>query len=842
MEKYERVMPLAALELRGIHQEENKEENGSIFTYVYQQAWKTIGQIIQDNEKVEKRNAKMQHHSFDPLIRTEVQNVIAFTGRRGTGKTSAMVSMAAALHNGGDSIPVDIPELNEGNNIHLADYNFYVLPCIEAGLLSNDEFFNAVVSQMVMMLEEKENQQKNLDQFMGQRISRVKQLLCNLFIVSDAVENDYSNSNYPALMEIAEKHRTRRNFYKTVKEYLDLLNRLSTNYDNYYSRAKKENKSYLVVMVDDIDVAADKSYDILQKIFQYLMIPNVIVLTTFHMDTLVHILENSTTEVTKYIEKRVFVNRYSITEFLRKIIPVDRRIVMPSWKRMDYRQLFPLEINIGKGGMIREYNSSKDKLDMTEVFPRLYKHSFLYILSKNAVDEERKISPKQLVFCMLADRTGVYLDVCGTKRHFMEPDSLRHMYDLFRSFYYMEDFRARNLSLEKRSYRVSLNLKALLDIFHFDMVHELGMEAMEVNWFNDITSEPFDRRLKKVMHLIYAPNGLLGTALRTKILNDDPSYGDMLFELYQTSRNGTRTKKFVQVILANYSFTMPAVFAKYAELKHMVLNEEKRLNSEMLRGGTSLWWEMIDQKRYLYTIFGSSCLGTWNNLICTGYPNLEAKVELKCKEITYEIWLLLMLVPHNRLDEITTSLSADELFSLHFSLDLSAFVMNAFFSEIFISKVEKMFLNAGLTENVYGVGMQSIKRQLEEYDKVPYMALPLQHTDMIYNVLKRTVSEMIYCDDFVTEVDQRKVTELRSCSLFNIIGIFYESLKEKLKEQDDFYQFNDSQNQFNFSSRFEKCPVVEMFLQSDKFDIINIIDNLKRTAPSPADDIKIWRE
>ncbi len=217
MEKYERVMPLAALELRGIHQEENKEKEGSIFTYVYQQAWKTIGQIIQDNEKVEKRNAKIQHHSFDPLIRTEVQNVIAFTGRRGTGKTSAMVSMAASLHNGGDSIPVDIPELNEGNNIHLADYNFYVLPCIEAGLLSSDEFFNAVVSQMVMMLEEKENQQKNSDQFMGQGISRVKQLLCDLFIVSDAAENSYSDSNYPALMEIAEKHRTRRNFYKLSK-------------------------------------------------------------------------------------------------------------------------------------------------------------------------------------------------------------------------------------------------------------------------------------------------------------------------------------------------------------------------------------------------------------------------------------------------------------------------------------------------------------------------------------------------------------------------------------------------------------------------------------------------
>lgn len=866
MEKYERVMPLAALELRGIHQEENKEEKGSIFTYVYQQAWKTIGQIIQDNEKVEKRNAKIQHHSFDPLIRTEVQNVIAFTGRRGTGKTSAMVSMAAALHNGGDSIP-KITELNEGNNIRLADYNFYVLPCIEAGLLSSDEFFNAVVSQMVMMLEEKENQQKNLDQFMGQGISRVKQSLCDLFIVSDAVENDYSNSNYPALMEIAEKHRTRRNFYKRVKEYLELLNRLSTNYDNYYSRCKKENKSYLVIMVDDIDVASDKSYDILQKIFQYLMIPNVIVLTTFHMETLLHVLDESKVEVTKYIEKRVFVNRYGVTEFLRKIIPVDRRIVMPSWKRMDYRQLFPLEINIGEGGMIQRYDNTENKVDMTKVFPRLYQHSFLYILSKNAVGEKR-IRPKQLIFCMLADRTGVYLDVCGTKRHFMEPDSLRHMYDLFRFFYYMEDFRAPNLNAEERGYRVSLNLKALLDLFHFKMVPELELEKQrESGLFDEITAEPFDRKIKKVMPQLYAPTGILSINERQR-RGVNPSYGDFFYELYKASRNNTRSKKYVQAVLANFSFTMPAVFAEYTKLRDMVSREEQILSEDELKVGTPLWRKMCEQKNSLCPIFGSSCLGSWNNILCTGDAAAKTYAVLKCQEITPEVWLLLMLIPYDQNDELRlfdmydinkmpdnkrktevgrlekagiTNISSDDII-LSFPIDLSAFVMNTFFYEEFIGKMKSYFRDRGLAEDLYQNSMKKIQEKLKTYNEdAAYMALPLQHTDMLYNVIKRTVSDMVYLNDFALDIDKKKSQMLLESSLFYVIRSFYHRLWIHLNKQDEFYQFSNSKDSFNFSSRFKKCPVVEMFLSVP--DSTNEIrDNLKRYEAPLAEDIKIWRE
>ncbi len=590
-------------------------------------------------------------------------------------------------------------------------------------------------------------------------------------------------------------------------------------------------------MVDDIDVAADKSYDILQKIFQYLMIPNVIVLTTFHMDTLIHVLEESTVDVTEYITKQAFSNRYSVNEFLRKIIPVDRRVVMPSWKRMDYRQLFPLEINIGEGGMIQRYDNTETNVDMTKVFPRLYQHSFLYILSKNAVGEERKISPKQLIFCMLADRTGVYLDVCGTKRHFMEPDSLRHMYDLFRFFYYMEDFRIRDISFQERGYRVSLNLKALLDLFHFKMVPELELKQIEKDYFDDITAEPFDRRLKKAMHQLWAPAGIIDPRVMAQRL-DNPSYGDLLYELYQASRTNVRSKKFVQAVLANFSFTLPAVFSEYIKLKKAVKREEKMLSSKQLKAGSPLWMEMMNHRNYLYTIFGSSCLGKWNALICTGEQNNEPWAELRCKEITHEIWLLLMLVPHDRLHKIIASPSKEGDILLQFPIDLSAFVINSFHYRSFLSKTQICF-KSSLPIERYEYGADKLRFELEIYDqKDSYMALPLQHTDLLYNVIKRSVSCLIYRDDFMARADKEKIANLNALPLYDVIKQFYLNLAAELNEQDFFYHFG---YRTDFSNRFLTCPVIKMFLEPES-DMGSVTYNLKRINDPTADDIKIWRE
>jgi len=65
----------------------------SFFRNVYQQALEQISMIVQQNHE------QVSDQTNDQLYKHDIQNIIAFTGRRGTGKTSAMMSLAEFLSN-----------------------------------------------------------------------------------------------------------------------------------------------------------------------------------------------------------------------------------------------------------------------------------------------------------------------------------------------------------------------------------------------------------------------------------------------------------------------------------------------------------------------------------------------------------------------------------------------------------------------------------------------------------------------------------------------------------------------------------------------------------------------
>ena len=59
---------------------------------------------------------------------------------------------------------------------------------------------------------------------------------------------------------------------------------------------------------------------------------------------------------------------------------------------------------------------------------------------KNPKNNEKLITPKELIMLILADRTSIYLDICGFKLHFMQPNSLRELSDLFYLIYNMKSY------------------------------------------------------------------------------------------------------------------------------------------------------------------------------------------------------------------------------------------------------------------------------------------------------------------------------------------------------------------------------------------------------------------
>ena len=83
---------LMSLKDRGVRTEMFNETSDSFFKDTYEQAFRAVLSIHKANLKCSERLSwRQQVH--------DIQNVIAFTGRRGTGKTSAMLTFANALHN-----------------------------------------------------------------------------------------------------------------------------------------------------------------------------------------------------------------------------------------------------------------------------------------------------------------------------------------------------------------------------------------------------------------------------------------------------------------------------------------------------------------------------------------------------------------------------------------------------------------------------------------------------------------------------------------------------------------------------------------------------------------------
>lgn len=135
-------MPFYSLANRGIHKETRKEFEESFFRDIYVQAESAVSLIVYENNRIMITNS--EDNRLDLYKTPNLHNVIAFTGRRGTGKTTAMVNFANSLHYG-----------EHLESKYRLDKNyFYAIPCIDAAMLNkNEDIFDVILSNMLLSLE-----------------------------------------------------------------------------------------------------------------------------------------------------------------------------------------------------------------------------------------------------------------------------------------------------------------------------------------------------------------------------------------------------------------------------------------------------------------------------------------------------------------------------------------------------------------------------------------------------------------------------------------------------------------------------------------------------------------
>lgn len=294
--------------------------NPEEFMYsAYRQALDALREIVQQ--------ADPSGYWDDIRLYGYAHNIITFSGSRGQGKTSAMLSFSNAMVAAGRQGTPLLPE----------DCSFTVLPPIDPTVLEENQSILAVILSRMYRLAEKYWQsnceltphfhhseaEKNGLLTMFQRclsgINAIK------FRKGDEIRNLH------AIHEISDSSFLKNNFYQLTRDLL-----------SFVSGSHRPRSSFLVIQLDDTDFQIRKGYEVLDDIRKYLTLPNVIILMATDLNMLHHSLaQHFVSEFKLGQEKRILSLddiRKLESKYLDKLIPPTFTVYLPNLNDIIHQQ------------------------------------------------------------------------------------------------------------------------------------------------------------------------------------------------------------------------------------------------------------------------------------------------------------------------------------------------------------------------------------------------------------------------------------------------------------------------------------------------------------------------
>lgn len=595
---------LESLLERGIQTKDNFET--SFLSDIYTQALTMVESICKANSK----NFIGNSEYLTSQKYKEIQNVIAFTGRRGTGKSSAMLTLTNHLCRN-----ETIKCIGSVDNSSLKKFGFYHLTYFSAAAIDeNEDVFQIVLSKLFEKLEDFSVKNKYNDTLQI-KIDQLKEKICKVYDRYLSLKGSESldvQSSYNLMDRLSQKYNVREEFKKLISSYTDLLTEIS---NKKQSVGEGFESFYIIICIDDIDMAPFPMR-IMQCINQNLMANNLIVMISYNQKFISSSLTRYFYEIIHFnpnnAESDYLSSKPQSENFLEKIIPSDMIVTMPSWKKKDYQVLSPIKVNIEDTELSKLYVN----------FPRLKESIILYKYNKTP---SLKLEPKHVIMLLVADRTKIYLDVYGNKFHFMEPDSLRNLYDMFYLLYSMDNIvlDEKNKNEKGNHYygnRIS-NRKILLDFLNFRLRSKFNFYQEEEDLIDRFLAEPIERRGEIIWNHYYPKliskkeeikklyNDNLNESQNSLFDNGNYSFGGLYRILFISSRLEIMSRNMIKFILASFSFTLPN-FVEVEKWK----NDERNPD---YNGGNGY----IGVRE----LFGYSLLGKWRDdlfKISTDHPTI----------------------------------------------------------------------------------------------------------------------------------------------------------------------------------------------------------------------------
>ncbi|WP_051835224.1 hypothetical protein [Lacrimispora celerecrescens] len=361
-----------------------------------------------------------------------LNNIIAFCGERGQGKSSAMIQFTDSLKkdNGMEVLETIDPTAME--TVH------DILDIVVSRMFENYKLDK--ISQAEGQLSRENVINLDRDQFlkMSSLFQRVHKNLAVLKNSEKFIKDEYIyNGSIQNLADIADSMKLRHDVQTLVREYL-----------------KYRNKEMLVICLDDLDLNISAAYNMMEQIRKYMILPELIIVMAVNIKQLTLCVERQFLLDMKGLENssRWEINleaKKMANKYLEKLLPLTRRIALPDIRTIASDGTSAVDI-IYQNESRAIFKSNKLGIEKG-LMHLLYKRTGLIMVAK-----EDEIHP--LIPSTLRELVGM-VSVIGN----MEGKDKKRNLELFED-YLFDSWAENNLEEKERQWFISLRQLGLKDV------------------------------------------------------------------------------------------------------------------------------------------------------------------------------------------------------------------------------------------------------------------------------------------------------------------------------------------------------------------------------------------
>lgn len=302
----------------------------SIFSSVYEEAARIVGEIVKKNEEYRGRQKSRTEFQNNE----QLYNIVSFTGERGSGKSSCMGSFAEFLKDYSRLEFVNAPY----SKFHIADnVGFIGISTIDAGLLEETEdIVEVVLAKLLEEFQKLQTEGMNWNDESDYLKRNFNQCIQEMYESNkrrkqqDWSGNEDEYGSLSQLVGMSVSLNMKEKIKALIEQYIALVK------DTYIDSSLKKTNCYVVIPIDDIDVNLERGYKMLEQIRRYLMVPNVIVLLSYRYEQMRDVCRLYYMEGLKglrkfHAESEVYRNKVEdLTDvYLEKAIPDGRWVNLP---------------------------------------------------------------------------------------------------------------------------------------------------------------------------------------------------------------------------------------------------------------------------------------------------------------------------------------------------------------------------------------------------------------------------------------------------------------------------------------------------------------------------------